>query len=283
VGVDARIIVALDAPISDEDILVAAVKLATVFGPGNFRIWEADKFADGEPARHALSRLTDPGSIGSVDRAIECHLHSSYYGPGYERGNILTILGVCEWLERWAASRGGGQVYYGGDDCEPDLYSPELREALWAHVMSDESRAFYTKRRTDGTFLCPTCAVHPFNTKNRPDHEYYTCAGCDQHWILYADGRRVLRSRKYGSNMLLVPSRDVLEELLRAVAAMTLGDAEIHHALMTPLTDGTYTSFDIVSRWQLLTDEEKLAARERAITLLSDRAQAEATARRVVR
>lgn len=59
------------------------------------------------------------------------HMMGRYYGPDYERGDPVTIIGVAEWIE---ANLPDARLWYGGD-CEDQLspFDQVARQVLKAH------------------------------------------------------------------------------------------------------------------------------------------------------
>ena len=97
------------------------------------------------------------------DRQIlEVHLWTRYYGIGYERGDLLTILGVAAWLE---ARIPGCEVRYGGDSSgvvsEP--FPQAERDKLLKHFVGSKGRAYFNYdspfMKKQGVPTCDFCKV----------------------------------------------------------------------------------------------------------------------------
>lgn len=92
----------------------------------------------------------EPITAGAGEALLEVHLWTRYYGPGYERGDILTICAVAEWCERHIDR---AAVWYGGDSsgiCAKPFGKKE-RVAMLDHFFSPKGREYFNYR----SFMLP--------------------------------------------------------------------------------------------------------------------------------
>ena len=96
-----------------------------------------------------------------------------YYGPGYERGDLFTILKISAWF---IANLGGCRVFYGGDSsgvCAVEL-TPAYVAYLISHWAGEHGRDYYT-RSGECEFPGPKpCALCP---STGPRHQQYLWSG----------------------------------------------------------------------------------------------------------
>lgn len=86
---------------------------------------------DGDPI------VAEPG-----EWLLELSLWTRYYGPGYERGDILTICSIAEWCE---ANLQPCAVWYGGDSSGvvASLFDDGARRAMKAHLFGPSGRDYF--------------------------------------------------------------------------------------------------------------------------------------------
>lgn len=118
---------------------------------------------------------------------LQVSLWTRYYGPGYERGDILTICAICDWLE---INIPGCEVWYGGDSsgicAEPFPYT-KRREYLGL-LYSEKGREYFRGGNRfiedEGYGVPPACGLCPSNTYQGSRFGYgkgyasYHCPGC---------------------------------------------------------------------------------------------------------
>lgn len=76
----------------------------------------SEDFYPGGPLLALSNSATDPAPDDGASW-ISTNLLRSYYGPGYERGDIDFLVRAAEWFERWMP---GCEPWYG-----PDIDAPE--------------------------------------------------------------------------------------------------------------------------------------------------------------
>lgn len=143
---------------------------------------------DGIPETHrhpGMVYAQDGDPILAMDGEVllSVSLWSRWYGVGYERGDLLTICAVAEWLE---INMAPCEVWYGGDSsgvlAEP--FPESRRLELRRHLYSQAGRDYYQHERT-GTFPTPKpcgLCVPGENRFNRhgfgQSYVAVNCAGC---------------------------------------------------------------------------------------------------------
>jgi hypothetical protein len=113
-------------------------------------------------------------------------LWSRYYGKSYERGDLLTICAVAEWIE---ANMQPCEVWYGGDSsgvCIEPFGDPARRE-LRRHLYSQMGRAYYMfgGRKTPAVAPKPCGLCIPGEPRFNqcgwgPNFASVHCQGCDK-------------------------------------------------------------------------------------------------------
>jgi hypothetical protein len=112
-------------------------------------IYDLDEYDD-VPESHR-----EPGRVYCQDGApilasdgewlLTVSLWTRYYGPDYERGDILTICAIAEWIE---ANIPGAEVWYGGDSsgvlAKP--FHEAERKKMRAHLYGADGRDYYNYR-----------------------------------------------------------------------------------------------------------------------------------------
>jgi hypothetical protein len=115
---------------------------------------------------------------------LELSLFGRYYGPGYERGDILTYCAIAEWLE---VNIPGCEVWYGGDSSGvlAELFDDKKRAELRRHLYSEQGRDYYKSwgNRTEyGTppacSLCPGGEYRGERFGTGQGYASFHCAGC---------------------------------------------------------------------------------------------------------
>jgi hypothetical protein len=115
---------------------------------------------------------------------LKVNLWTRYYGPGYERGDILTICAVAEWCE---LNLQPCEIWYGGDSsgvlAKP--FGAAERTAMRTHLYSKSGRDYFSHYQRAGSFPTPApCAlcVPGENRFNRHgwgnNYVAVNCGGC---------------------------------------------------------------------------------------------------------
>ena len=155
-GIDTIFLVRANEPLSDAALAALRYDVGQSFGYCHFFVSRNIGITSFD--WHIVDRTSDPLIYG-------VRLTTRYYGPEYERGDVVLILA----LRRWFAGR-GYKVYYGGDstygypvegedldECIPPEFTAEEAEALWRHF-SEFGHEPYSWQRHD-TIPSPTCNI----------------------------------------------------------------------------------------------------------------------------
>jgi hypothetical protein len=169
-GVDAILVVQAKSPISDSYRLQVSREMASAFGTEHF--WIARPTKKHPEGRHALT-------FRDVRSELEVSWLMRYYGPGYERGDIVIILAVAQYLK---ASFPLAKILYGGDsDMVLEELTAEKRTELWKHFVHVGHRPY---RHGFSSFLkiqppdCDFCKWPMFNYGGGGNREFFGCDGC---------------------------------------------------------------------------------------------------------
>lgn len=129
-------------------------------------------------------------TMGPENCILQLNLWGRYYGPGYERGDILTYCAMAEWCE---AHIPGAIVYYGGDSSGTNLrlFTEDYRLALRQHLYSPAGRDYFKERHgglfgaRDAAWPKPkACSLCPGGEYQGSRHGFgatyasYHCSGC---------------------------------------------------------------------------------------------------------
>lgn len=117
---------------------------------------------------------------------LRVSLWTRYYGIDYERGDILTICAVAEWLE---VNLAGCEVWYGGDSsgicAEP--FTDSKRRDLRRHLYGTKGRDYFAAISDHEPFAKPpACGLCPGNRYRGRRYGFgrnntwasFSCAGC---------------------------------------------------------------------------------------------------------
>jgi hypothetical protein len=146
------------AAATDGALLEKSWQLVTSIGAHRFHFCRGDADAPFErqripkPAlqrvRHGQPASNDPEDIGDGPLSetpgactVEVNLSGRYFGPGYERGDLLEYCAIAEWLE---VHFPGCRVWYGGGDSgglQP--WPEETRREFRNHLYSTKGRDYF--------------------------------------------------------------------------------------------------------------------------------------------
>lgn len=190
-GVSVVMAAAVPVHPTEKQVMAWSYQICMVFGESNFL-----QHDDEHGTQHALER----GSFGDIDdgwslnikEGVPCvwvHLHSSYYGPGYERGDWLLIHGVATWLKRVIPQ---STVWYGGD-CGMSINPFEdVVESCWECFVKSGTKAYYDYFKRDKKSpvtpnKCEFCGVDMEFESGSMEYARFKCDGCGKIEI-YDDG-----------------------------------------------------------------------------------------------
>jgi hypothetical protein len=227
-GIDAEMFVRVKREVSDNEVRSLRRKLATSFGPERF--WIFNNGGSGEAPldepdwdlgpvkrRHCLERVPSYTQDGDDivpepgETFLRVYIASRFYGDGYERGDLPTILAVARMLRDLT----GGAVWYGGDSsgvCAVEL-TPKAEAELWALFCSDGGQRYYERDFGGGVTRpdCDFCAAPMTANGGGPDGwAAASCLSCgavaETHnagatWFPVLSNRRTQRAA-YAADML---------------------------------------------------------------------------------
>ncbi len=240
-GVDARMFVRVPRKLTKKEVFAEAVRIASAFASDTFfvRRPEKDKSGRNRGGRHALEIVETYQQDGpdivpeAGETLVEVHLWTRYYGPGYERGDLVAILAVARWLRGvWP----DGVVWYGGDS-SGILAAPLDDDALWAHYMSERGRAYFRGHWDRQTLArsCDFCKI-PLSSVNAT--KYY-CMACRGHWEQQADGSLRELDDQWTGHVV----DDPVGELQQVLAALSAKEARVEDARVTGASGGELSWF----------------------------------------
>lgn len=193
-GVDVEMFFRLKRKLSEKELRRLSWEMSGAIG--------RDTFYRDEPKGLPIEEreeITQDGPTLTANKGehfYRINLLCCYYGPDYERGPVLEIIAVAEWLE---AHVEGAEVWYGGDSggiCAAPFRAQE-RAALKRHWL-DHGHAPYLLAWNSGIFskhlpTCPRCQELMINSGGGGDRRFYFCYGCENRVITSPRGQRWLK------------------------------------------------------------------------------------------
>lgn len=173
-GVDAVIRFKLDNPLTDKEMNLVGYQLRSAFRK---YIWRQEKDIFGEK-NYGIRRVTadwfgdEPeGNWYQVSTGI------SYYGPGYERGPLMTILGIATFLEALFPNT---PIYYGGDsDDNYPVLDEQKKKELLDHFIKVQHIPYNSAFGRDKRVECPFCEQPMSPRMFSGNRVGYDCTGCN--------------------------------------------------------------------------------------------------------
>lgn len=152
-GIDARMLIRYRGEKPTEDQLTRwSWDLCRSIGAEHFYLSDGDgdaivravdltKYEDDEPGR-AYYQDGPTLYANTGEWLLEVSLITRYYGIGYERGDILTICAIAEWIEQ---NMQPCKVLYGGDSSGVTAvpFHDEVRRQYRAHLYSQSGRDYF--------------------------------------------------------------------------------------------------------------------------------------------
>jgi len=140
-GVDAEMAVRVKRLMSDDEIRTLRWRLGESFYTDKFLILKKkpgeapiDGSTEWDRNRHCLERVSEHFGVtaGDGETLLAVSLMGSYYGLGYERGDLPFLLSLARFLRDYT----GGVVYYGGDSgYEIHELTDAVERDLWEHFV----------------------------------------------------------------------------------------------------------------------------------------------------
>lgn len=206
-GIDAEILVRVKRPITEAEIKIHGLAICRSLGARQFGISRDS----GRGAITLTSDYSDKGLEGKVwfqdgptilaepgETFLQVNLWTRYYGPGYERGDILMICAVAEWVEQ---NIPGAEVWYGGDSsgviAKP--FPAEARAQIRSHLYTPKGRGYFKREPWGGaeknlhpnTDDCKLCfGMEPLSQFGAGQGYWAgSCAACGQRFETHDDGK----------------------------------------------------------------------------------------------
>lgn len=141
---------------------------------------------DGEVPGTIYRQDGDDIIADSGECLLNLNLWGRYYGPGYERGDIILYCAIAEWLEH---NIPGCEVWYGGDssgiEAKPftEAYRRSLRFHLYGECGKDYWQSGMLPRDTPfpkSCSLCPNDRYAGVQCGWGNDYASFRCSGCDK-------------------------------------------------------------------------------------------------------
>lgn len=202
-GIDARILIKVPTKPTEEQLKAWSWAVCDSLGADKF-------FINREEGQGAFSLSEtyngkEPGRFyfqdGPTLEAREgewfliAHVCSRFYGEGYERGDILFLSALAEWIEENIPN---SEVWYGGDSsgtlAEP--FSEKRRLELRKHLYSSEGRDYYSSfgqgvapqpPRDDCKLCIPGRGPSQYGFGSH--YAAYLCPGCGKRFITNDGGQ----------------------------------------------------------------------------------------------
>lgn len=187
-GIDAEMLLRINQPVMDEEIAVWSYSIAETLGAGNFFIQRDGKNPQGAISRVALWEQDGPDIEPKEGESfLRLHFWSRYWGPGYERGDLLFLISCAEWAEQNIPDC---EVWYGGDSSgvTVELWPATKREEFKRHFYSPSGRDYYKSFDSGDMFAheqpdissCSLCipGARPIRFGWGADYRAYRCHGC---------------------------------------------------------------------------------------------------------
>ena len=218
-GIDARILLRLPYEPTEDQLRRWSWYVCETFGADKFmvanRLKQTDSdwnYQDDQPG--VFERLTvyqqdGPDVVAPSDGALVLvRVYTRYYGVGYERGDLLFLCALAEWVEQ---NIQGCEVLYGGDSSGVCVapWPAEERERLRCHLYSpDSGRAYFSGWESEivrddprpDVSECKLCipGKRPARYGSGASYAAYHCHGCGLYfktqdggasWAITRDGR----------------------------------------------------------------------------------------------
>lgn len=234
-GVDANMLARIKGKenwITEDEAVDLSYRLGVTFGHDSFWIFQEPVFMDNP--QHALTivkpyedEYPDEGYysdyIGKViyipesepivadedEQFVEVHIKSRYYGHDYERGNMMLIINVAEWLEYMLPVV---EIWYGGDSSSFPLkpFNSMIRAGMkiYCFEVGNEPYNAGFNRFEKNIPNCDFCNhKRMINYGGGGEFSLYECMGCGKRVIydgLNKDIARVLRPNEKFSEALSI-------------------------------------------------------------------------------
>lgn len=126
----------------------------------------------------------DPVFAAPGEWLLKLSLWTRYYGVGYERGDILTLCAIAEWIE---VNMQPCEVWYGGDSSGVELarFDDAARRKLRAHLYGQQGRDYFSSWGTPPRAMPPKCGLcvpeekrQQYGSGMNGNYAAVSCGGC---------------------------------------------------------------------------------------------------------
>lgn len=155
----------------------------------------ADDDAERVPLGKAYYQDGDTLFADEGEWFLRVNVWTRYYGIGYERGDLMFLCAVAEWIE---ANIPNAEVWYGGDSsgCEAEPFSEEERRKLRAHLFSKSGRDYFDHEpnyRGPKPAACGLCVkgetqLTRFGWGGGGSYIALNCGGCGKNFVTRDSG-----------------------------------------------------------------------------------------------
>lgn len=130
----------------------------------------------------------DPVYAQPGEWLLDVSVWSRFYGKGYERGDLLTICAIAEWIE---ANMQPCEVWYGGDSSGVELapFGDPARRELRQHLYSQQGRDYFSSWGTPPAQMPPKCGLclpeetrQQYGSGMNGQYAAVSCAGCGKNF-----------------------------------------------------------------------------------------------------
>jgi hypothetical protein len=172
-------------------------------GSSSFAYWFEDSDVPEDKRQAGMFYTQDGDTVLAApgEYLLELSLWTRYYGENYERGDILTICAVAEWIE---ANMQPCEVWYGGDSSgvciEP--FGDKRRRELRRHLYGQKGCDYFSSWGTPPNAMPPKCGLCVPEEKRQQygsgmggNFAAVSCGGCGKNFET-RDGGTTWQERK---------------------------------------------------------------------------------------
>lgn len=183
-GIDAQMLIRNKGKeLYEKEIKRLSYDLCSTFGPESF--WLSKDSSWGKP-HHALEAIEEYTQDGDSifpeegEQLIEVHVSTRYWGPDYERGDILLLINVAEFLENRLKDV---EIWYGGDSSGVLAvpFDKKLRDEykkLFFEVNHEPYRSGWSMGAGNKPRYCDFCEQYMTQYGTGPTYQAWICYGC---------------------------------------------------------------------------------------------------------
>ena len=219
-GIDARMLVKIRGTenwLSSDQVSRLAYDAAEAFGHENFLIiddprWprraiEIVKSLASEDIDDSYAELAGkvvmfqdggPPIVAEADEQfLRLSLYGSYYGQGYERGDLPFTIMLARWLEFRLPK---GDIHYGGDcgGTRIEPFDEAVRTELFTHFVNVGHKPYFgvfsSALGGRNLMICDFCGGMPMNNiGGSGNRSFHFCPGCGKRALTDRGGGQVIR------------------------------------------------------------------------------------------